>query len=87
MKNSTKWWCEIKADFDEKEGLETTDDIISCINVDAWKTEDQNEEGKVIAKIIKTKSGDTGVVYINNLAQSNEDAQVIIREVLCKIKS
>jgi len=80
------FWSEIKADYDELEAQAPTDDIVKCICVDAWRTDDSNEEGQVIAKVILTKSGDCGVVYIDNIAQSNTQAQEVIKEVLQNIK-
>ena len=57
-------------------------DITETICIDAWKTEDDNEGGAVIAKVIKTKSGDVGVVYINNIARTDSLAQEAIREAV-----
>ena len=80
------YWNEIKADHDELDGFEPEDDIIKSICVDAWKTDDDNEEGCVVAKVIFTKSGDVGVVYIDYIAKTNELAQEVIKEVLREIK-
>jgi len=84
---NNNYWSEIKADFDELDGFESGDDIIKCISVDAWKTDDPDEEGLVIAKVILTKSGDSGVVYIDNVARSNDRAQEVIKDILRKIKA
>ena len=81
-----QYWSEVKADYDELEGFEPEGDIIKSICVDAWKTGDPDEEGLVIAKVILTKSGDSGVVYIDKLAMHDEKAQEIIQEVLRTIK-
>ena len=84
------YWSEIKADYDECEGaqgvLGQSDDIIKCVCVDAWKTGDPDEEGCVIAKVILTKSGDRGVVYIDNVARSNAQAQEVIQKALRTIR-
>lgn len=47
--------------------------------VDAWKTDDDNEEGTVIAKI---DLGDNTVEYLDEDAKTDEDAQAIINKVL-----
>ena len=64
-------WSDIRSDyFDDIEGVQT---------VDAWITDDDNEEGKVIAKIhLDTKIVD----YIDPDARCDEYAQEVINEVL-----
>jgi len=79
-------WSEIKADFDELDGFESNDDIVKCVSVDAWISDAPDAAGEVIAKIILTKSGDVGVIYIDGLAHSNEMVQEIIQDALRKIK-
>jgi len=79
-------WAEIKADFDEKDGCELVDDIVNCLNVDAWLTDEDDESGNVIAKVIKTKSGDVGVVYIDTIAIHDDYAQSIIKEAIDELK-
>ena len=64
-------------------------DAVKCICIDAWKTayEDNcNEEGKVIAKVIKTKSDDVCVVYIDNCALYDEYVQEKIKEAVKQMK-
>jgi len=80
------YWSEVKADFDELDRFDSGDDIVKCISVDAWRTDNDNEEGCVVAKVILTKSGDVGIVYIDYIAKTNEKAQEIIQDVLRKIK-
>lgn len=47
--------------------------------VDAWKTDNDNEEGKVIAKIdLANKT----VEYIDEDAKTDEYAQTVIKEML-----
>jgi hypothetical protein len=81
------YWNEIKADYDELEADEPSDDIVKCVCIDAWLIDNPDEEGRVIAKIILTKSGDSGVVYIDNVARTHTQAQEIIQKVLREIKS
>ena len=47
--------------------------------VDAWQTEDDNEEGTVIAKI---DLADKTVEYLDEDARTDEYAQEIIKEIL-----
>jgi len=64
-------WREIRNDYcDEEE---------SKVYIDAWKTSNGNEEGKVIAKVdYKTKE----IEYLNEAAKTDEYAQEVIKEVL-----
>ena len=49
------------------------------VYIDAWFTEDDNEEGVVIAKVnYKTKE----VEYLDNDARTDEYAQAVINETL-----
>ena len=64
-------WAEIKSDY--------YDDEEEKQYVDAWLTDDGNEEGKVIAKInLATKE----VEYLDSDARYDEYAQEVIGEVL-----
>ena len=67
-------WREIRNNYcDEEEGR---------VYIDAWKTSNGNEEGKVIAKIdYKTKE----IEYLNEAAKTDEYAQEVIKEVLDSI--
>ena len=64
-------WSEIRSNyFDDEEGVQT---------VDAWLTDDDNEEGEGIAKIhLDTKTVD----YLDSDAETDEYAQEVINEVL-----
>lgn len=70
-------WKEIRNDnFDE---------IERCITIDAWKTNNDNEEGKVIAKVYE--DGNKGTVYIDADAETDEEAQTAIEEVIMKFEA
>ena len=64
-------WAEIRNDYcDEEE---------EKVYIDAWKTCNDNEEGKVIAKIdYKTKE----IQYLNEAAKTDDYAQEVIIETL-----
>ena len=64
-------WREIRCDFFNEEE--------ERYYVDAWKTGNDNEEGKVIAKIDLANGT---VEYLDEDARTDEDAQVVINEFL-----
>jgi hypothetical protein len=65
---------EIRNDFYDEEEKK--------VYIDAWFTEDDNEEGVVIAKVnYRTKA----IEYIDNDARTDEYAQEIINETLKEI--
>lgn len=65
---------EIRNDFYDEEEKK--------VYIDAWFTEDDNEEGVVIAKVnYRTKA----IEYLDNDARTDEYAQEIINETLKEI--
>lgn len=67
-------WSEIRNDFHNPE------DKVVCI--DAWLTDDDNEEGDVIAKInYETRE----IEYLDEDAKTDSYAQEIIKETLADI--
>ena len=69
--NDMSKWREIRCDFFNEEE--------ERYYVDAWKTGNDNEEGKVIAKIDLANGT---VEYLDEDARTDEDAQVVINEFL-----
>ncbi len=67
-------WPVIKNDF--------FDDENEVIHIDAWETEDGDEEGKVIAKI---HYGTQDVEYIDLRAISDEHAQQVIKQTIARM--
>ena len=62
-------WGEIRNDFEDK----------GIVHIDAFLTDDDNEEGKVIAKVnVRTKE----VEYIDDRARTDPYAQEMIQELL-----
>ena len=55
-------------------------DIEEMTHIDAWRTEDGNEEGRTVAYVFRTASGDVGVVYADSIAEKDLLAQESIRE-------
>jgi hypothetical protein len=71
MKNSK--WAEIRnTNFNEEE---------KCFTIDAWKTKNDNEEGKVIAKVFEDI-----LIYFDLDAKADMYAQEIINETIKKIR-
>lgn len=80
---SKNFWAEVKNDYTDdcnEDGIRK----VTCI--DAWKTGDDNEEGKVIAKVILTEGYEIIVVYIDNCARTDDVAQENIREAVDRFK-
>lgn len=76
------YWAEIRNDFFESgtEILPEEGDVLATISIDAWKTEDENEEGCVIACVMLSKHGDVLVDYRDGVARIDEAAQEAIGE-------
>lgn len=64
-------WREIRCDFFNEEEEK--------YYVDAWRTDDDNEEGTVIAKL---DLADGTVEYLDEDAKTDEYAQAVIKEML-----
>jgi len=78
------FWKEIRNDYIEDENTNYPDDqegdVKRLICIDAWKSDNDNENGEVIAKVILTTHNDLCVVYVDNLARTDEYAQQMINE-------
>lgn len=67
-------WSEIRNDFHDEDE--------KTVYIDAWLTDDDNEEGEVIAKInYQTKE----IEYLDEDAKNDKYAQEVIKEVLSDI--
>lgn len=64
-------WKEIRTAYEED----------GVLFVDAWKTEDDNEEGTVIAKIFREGSS-ARITYLDERAKDDTYAQEVINEVI-----
>ena len=78
---SNSYW-ETEDDLDQK----IHGDIATMIYIDAWKTNDGNEEGKTVARVVKTKSGDVYVIYQDSIAEHDKCAQEIIQESIAELR-
>jgi hypothetical protein len=56
------------------------------VTIDAWKTGDDNEAGEVVAKVFRTKSGDTGAIYCVSEARGDESVDLAISEALNELR-
>ena len=69
-------WAEIRCDYYCEED--------NFWRVDAWLTDDGDEEGKVIAYI---DNDTTKVIYHDPLARTDEYAQEVIQDMIREIKA
>lgn len=77
------YWAEIRNNYfesgsDVDRNLEG--DVLATISIDAWKTMDDNEEGRVIARVLLSNHGDVLVDYHDNVARVDTAAQEAITE-------
>jgi hypothetical protein len=75
--NNRPIWSELRNDFRDDNGI---------IFIDAWLTNDGDEEGKVIAKIYKNEQDEVNVEYLDKRAKVDFYAQEIIQESMKKLK-
>lgn len=74
------YWSEVRNDYFE-DGIDALEgDVLARISIDAWKTQDDNEEGCVIACVMLSKHGDVLVDYRDPVARVDEVAQEAINE-------
>ncbi|WP_078598598.1 hypothetical protein [Evansella clarkii] len=60
-------WAEIRNDYIEEDG------VFHVLHVDAWRTDDDNEETEVIAKLVGINKDGKSHIY---LSYHNPDAQI-----------
>ncbi len=65
-------WSEIRSDFTDDEQI---------THIDAWVTEDDNEDGRTIAKI----SSNGTVTYLDERAKKDSHAQEVINNFIAEI--
>jgi len=77
-------WMAIQNEFIDESGFEEGYVVMS---IDAWITNDENEEGKVIAEIkLDLSSNETTVTYKDEDAKTDSYAQEMIREGIETLK-
>lgn len=72
-------WSEIRNHFITT----NTKALTSSMNIDAWCTDNDNEEGRVIAEvraIHNTPTNDIIIKYVDNKAKTDPYAQEVIQE-------
>lgn len=76
------YWAEIRNDFLESGADISAEDgdVLARISIDGWKTEEDWEEGAVIARVLLSKHGDVLVDYFDGVARIDRTAQEAIRE-------
>lgn len=84
------YWAEIRNNYfesgsDVDRNLEG--DVLATTSIDAWKTMDDNEEGRVIARVLLSNHGDILVDYHDNVARVDTAAQAAIAEAKKELES
>lgn len=87
MKHQKPYWAEIRNDYFCTDFLPEEGAVIASVSIDAWKTRDENEEGKVIARVLLSEHGDILVDYHDNVARANAAAQESIQEAMQQLKA
>lgn len=80
------YWAEVRNDYFEDSIDSLEGDVLARITIDAWKTSDDNEEGKVVACVMLSKRGEVLVDYHDNVARMDEMAQEAITEAKGRLK-
>lgn len=64
-------------------------DAVNRIAVDAYRTDyddDPNEEGNVIARVIKTKSGDVSTVFCDSRARWEPNVKAVLSVIMQRLR-
>lgn len=80
------YWSEIRNDFFNSDILPEEGDTLASVSIDGWRTEDDNEQGFVIARVILSKHGDVLVDYHDNIARMDDLAQEYIQDAISQLK-
>lgn len=73
-------FAEIRNDFVFENFTDIEGDLEAVIPIDTWLTDDDSEEGAVVAQVAKTKSGDIIVIYNDNSVRADEEVTNAIIE-------
>lgn len=63
------------------------DDLLIGVAIDAYQTDDDNEQGNVVASVMLTKKGDIVVCYHDNTARSVDQVTEIIKTTREELKT
>lgn len=80
------FWAEVRNNYFEDSIDPLEGDVLARISIDGWKTQDENEYGHVIARVLLSKHGDVLVDYHDNVARRDEMAQKAIQEAIAELK-
>lgn len=86
MKQSSRF-AEIRNDYVCETFTELEGDLEAVITIDAWLTDDDSEEGQVVAQVAKTKSGDIIVLYNDNAVREDKEVTKAIIEAKDMLKN
>lgn len=79
-------WSEIRNTYFDTTIASNEGDAMAFISIDAWRSEDDAEQGSVIAQVALSKHGDVIVSYNDNLARKDEAAQESIQDAIRQLK-
>lgn len=81
-------WSQIQNTYTRytNEILPEEGDLLAATSIDAWKTQDSEEPGKVIADVLLSKSGDIIINYHDQLARYDNHAQEIIQDAVAHLR-
>lgn len=88
MSSNKSRWSQIQNTYTRytNEILPEEGDLLAATSIDAWKTLDQEETGKVIADVLLSRSGDVIVNYHDQLARYDTAAQEIIQKTVAELR-
>lgn len=83
------YWKEIQnCHFERKEDLSPEEgDMLAAVSIDAWKSDDDWEEGVVVARVMLSTHGDILVDYRDAIAMTDEAAQSAIEEAKLDLRA
>lgn len=81
-------WSQIQNTYTRytNEILPEEGDLLAATSIDAWKTQESEEPGKVIADVLLSKSGDIIINYHDQLARYDNHAQKIIQDAVAHLR-
>lgn len=86
MKNKHEMFAEVRNDYLCESISKDEGDTLAYITIDCWKTDNDNEEGEVVATVILTKHHDICVVWHNNGARGDEVVLENIEDAKARLK-
>lgn len=80
------YWSEIRNDYFEALTSPKDGEALASISIDAWASENDNESGDVIARVLLSQHGDVLVDYHDSIARTDQMAQEAIGEAMAHLR-